>query len=89
MNHAHILYSGTVQGVGFRYTVQRFAESLGLKGWVRNLDDGHVEITVQGAQALIEQLIAKIDQRYEGYIKDKHVSGVPSEENYQGFQIRM
>lgn len=39
---------GRVQGVGFRYAVQQEARSLGLKGWVRNLDNGSVQACIQG-----------------------------------------
>ena len=45
---AHIVVSGRVQGIGFRYNVQKWAQSLGLKGWVRNLVDGSVEILAEG-----------------------------------------
>lgn len=45
----HILISGRVQGVGFRAFVQRIAENHNICGWVRNLDDGRVEILVQMA----------------------------------------
>ncbi len=44
----HILAAGRVQGVGFRAGVKRKAEKLGLKGWVRNLSDGKVEIRAEG-----------------------------------------
>ena len=40
----HFLVKGRVQGVGFRWFVQREAAELGLRGWVRNTDDGHVEV---------------------------------------------
>ena len=44
----HYLVKGRVQGVGFRWFVQREAAEIGLKGWVRNTDDGHVEIVAAG-----------------------------------------
>jgi acylphosphatase len=43
-----ILASGRVQGVGFRYSATRKARSLKLSGWVKNLDDGDVEIFAEG-----------------------------------------
>ena len=43
-----IVVSGRVQGVGFRYATQREATRLGLRGWVRNTEDGKVEIVVEG-----------------------------------------
>ena len=44
----HYLVKGRVQGVGFRWFVQREASEIGLKGWVRNTDDGHVEVVAPG-----------------------------------------
>ena len=43
-----IFYSGRVQGVGFRYTTLRIAQQYLIVGWVRNLPDGRVEISVKG-----------------------------------------
>ena len=47
----HILVSGRVQGVGFRYRTYYLAQNLGLTGWVQNLDDGRVEMELQGDEA--------------------------------------
>ena len=44
----HIIFSGRVQGVGFRYTACYLARPLGLTGWVKNLTDGRVEAELQG-----------------------------------------
>ena len=44
----HYLVKGRVQGVGFRWFVQREAAELGLRGWVRNTEDGHVEVVAAG-----------------------------------------
>jgi acylphosphatase len=59
---AHIFVSGRVQGVFFRDHTQRWASSLGLTGWVRNLYDGRVEAVVEGGQEKIEELITKLKQ---------------------------
>ena len=48
----HIYYSGTVQGIGFRYTVERLTSELGICGWVRNLPDGRVEMEAEGTEEL-------------------------------------
>ena len=53
----HVLVSGRVQGVGFRYFVAREAQRLGLSGWVRNLRDGCVEALLCGPQMEVALLL--------------------------------
>ena len=48
------LFSGTVQGVGFRFFTQRVAARYQIRGYVRNLDDGRVEALAQGVEKLVE-----------------------------------
>ena len=57
MVRAHLFISGIVQGVGYRYHCRRQAQSLGLVGWVRNLDDGRVEAVLQGSREQVESMI--------------------------------
>ena len=52
----YVRFYGRVQGVNFRYTSSTQATKLGLTGWVRNDDDGSVEMEVQGTAELIDQL---------------------------------
>ena len=87
MVQAHIFYSGMVQGVGFRYTVQRMAKELSLLGWVRNLKDGRVELLVQGQKDTIEQLMERIKNHFLGYIKDKEIRFASLEEKFRDFEI--
>ena len=56
----HMIFSGEVQGAGFRYTAYMAARELGLTGWVANLSDGRVEMEVQGTQKEILHLVDKI-----------------------------
>jgi len=53
---------GDVQGVGFRYFVQRKAHQLGLSGWVRNNDDGTVELVAEGARGELENLRQAVEE---------------------------
>ena len=63
MVRKHIFFSGDVQGVGFRYRSFYIAQSLGLTGWVENLWDGRVEMEVQGSEASIREMLARIQQQ--------------------------
>jgi acylphosphatase len=53
----HIVVSGMVQGVGFRYFILHHARQLGLTGWVRNLPNGDVEIQAEGNREFVESLV--------------------------------
>jgi len=57
---------GRVQGVGFRWFVSRHAAELGLKGWVRNTDEGHVEITAAGSAEKLAELRAALERGSRG-----------------------
>lgn len=87
MVRAHIIFSGTVQGVGFRFTVQNYALNLGLKGWVKNLPNGSVEVMVEGSKRRIEELCQNIEDDFQGYIQDRDIQFVPAEESFGNFRI--
>ncbi len=59
---AHIIVSGRVQGVGFRWFARDAAQTLDLGGWARNRRDGTVEVEVEGSRALIEDLARRLRQ---------------------------
>jgi acylphosphatase len=52
----YYLVKGRVQGVGFRWFVHREAAELGLRGWVRNTDAGHVEVVASGSEKRLAEL---------------------------------
>ncbi len=54
----HCFVSGRVQGVWYRKSAQQTAQSLGLSGWVRNLDDGRVEFVAEGTADKVDALLA-------------------------------
>ena len=55
-----IIFKGQVQGVGFRYTCQRIATELDLTGSAKNLDNGNVEVEIQGDEDRIMTFISKM-----------------------------
>ena len=82
-------FSGRVQGVGFRYTVQHLVKSFpSLCGYVRNLADGRVELIVEGDEAEIAGLLERIAQKMEGFIKNRADSDSPPTGEYKDFSIR-
>jgi acylphosphatase len=54
--------SGRVQGVGFRYFVERAARQIGVTGWARNLDDGSVEVHANGSASQLDDLESRLRQ---------------------------
>ena len=62
----HYLVKGRVQGVGFRWFVHREAGALGLKGWVRNTEDGHVEVVAAGSGEDLAELSKALHQGSRG-----------------------
>jgi acylphosphatase len=56
----HAVAYGLVQGVNYRYFVQRNAEAIGIDGYVRNLDDGSVEVVAEGDREKLKQLLSKL-----------------------------
>lgn len=88
MVQAHIIYSGHVQGVGFRYSTVGYARQLGLVGRVRNLESGDVEIIAAGEEETIRQLCAKLDIHFDGHIHDKHISFEPVDKpRFHSFEV--
>ncbi len=84
----HIYYSGSVQGVGFRFTAQRIAEELGLYGWVKNLDDGRVEIYAEGVEGILNDFLAQINGIFGHYIEDEQINWGPALGEFRDFSIR-
>lgn len=63
MNHAvHAWVSGKVQGVYYRASTAKRAKALDLTGWVKNLEDGRVELFAQGPASQVDKLLAWCEQ---------------------------
>jgi acylphosphatase len=67
----HFLVKGRVQGVGFRWFVHREASELELKGWVRNTEDGDVELVVSGNEPNLAELRTSLHRGPRGSRVDK------------------
>jgi acylphosphatase len=84
------LVKGRVQGVGFRWFVQNEAARIGLRGWVRNTDDGHVEVMAAGTPDQLEDLVQALARGTRGSRVD-NIESHPVDESegdeLQSFQI--
>ncbi|MGA2727618.1 MAG: acylphosphatase [Terracidiphilus sp.] len=69
----HFLIQGRVQGVGFRWFVHREASELDLRGWVRNTEDGDVEVVASGTAEDIAELRASLKKGPRGSRVDRVV----------------
>ncbi|HEX4756414.1 MAG TPA: acylphosphatase [Terracidiphilus sp.] len=69
----HFLVQGRVQGVGFRWFVQREASELDLRGWVRNTEEGDVEVVAAGKEADLVELRASLRRGPRGSRVDRLV----------------
>lgn len=79
--------SGRVQGVGFRYHVQRLAHAIGLTGFVRNLENGDVYIEAQGAEARLTEfrdaMTSKLSFARIRSIRTEEIRPIPDEPSFQ------
>jgi acylphosphatase len=82
-----VLYSGRVQGVGFRYTARQIAQRFTVTGFVRNLADGRVELVAEGLPAELDQFLGEIASAMEGYIDDAQVQSGPATGKNTSFEI--
>ena len=84
----HVYYSGSVQGVGFRFTAEDLAKDLGICGLVRNLRDGRVEVMAEAEEAVLKDFLERIRQKFFGYIRDTDIEWLQASGKFRDFQIK-
>ena len=89
MTARQVFYSGRVQGVGFRYSTKQIASGFDVTGWVKNLDDGRVEMQVMAAdEDELEAVLEDIQQSSLGsLVKERVVNKIPPLAGVRGFAI--
>lgn len=85
----HIIVKGKVQGVFYRKFTKQKAIELGLKGWVKNTDNGDVEILAQGNKEAVEQLSEWCRQGSpKAEVKDVEVKDIEPDPGLERFSIQ-
>ena len=89
MIQLQIMVSGEVQGVGYRYYTQMKAIQFGITGWVKNLQDGGVEILASGKKEDLERFIDEV-RRGNPFSTVDHIDVNETEkiETYRSFAIK-
>jgi acylphosphatase len=86
---AHVIFRGRVQGVFFRSNTRSKAVQLGLKGWVRNVEDGSVEAVIEGPKDKVNRLIewCKTGQPY-AHVTKVELKWQPYRDEFEAFEIK-
>ena len=82
----HILFYGSVQGVGFRWRAKNAAEHFSCTGWVRNEWDGSVSMEIQGTEEAIESVILAIEKGTFVHIDNMDMKDIPVVDGEYGFR---
>jgi len=88
VHHAAVHYSGRVQAVGFRYTALQLARGYDVAGYVQNLADGRVRLELEGEKLEVDGLLAAIEERMEGFIRQAEKVTGQRNSQFHGFTIR-
>ena len=84
----HLVFSGDVQGVGFRWRARHAARAVGATGWVRNDRDGRVSMELQGTEEQIDQVLDALERGLYIRISDIEVRSLPAEPEERSFVTR-
>jgi len=83
-----VLYSGHVQGVGFRYSVKSAAAGFEVTGTVRNLPDGRVELVAEGSREELDAFRQAIrDSGMDHFIRHEELTWSEATGGFRGFEI--
>lgn len=88
MKRIHLIISGDVQGVGFRAWAHRYARGKSLTGWVKNREDGTVEVVAEGVKKDLEELVKRSKQGPEiAWVKSVDVIWEEASGGLVGFEV--
>lgn len=84
----HLLIKGKVQGVFYRASAKKMAVTLSIKGWVRNKDNGDVELLATGTEIQVQKFIAWCRQGPAGAVVNELIETEQEEIIFDSFSIR-
>jgi acylphosphatase len=85
----HVFYSGRVQGVGFRFTVEETAKRCEVVGWVKNLRDRRVELVAEAEEKNLKEFLEEMRcGPMRNFIEDVEVTWSASTNDFDDFEIR-
>ncbi len=87
IHHETVFFTGRVQGVGFRYTTFQIAKEFEVTGFVKNLDDGRVQLDAEGRTGEVAAFVKAVEERMHGFIRRVERSSEKREPQYAGFVI--
>jgi len=85
--HAKVYFSGHVQGVGFRYMTLQVAKGFEVRGSVKNLADGRVELEAEGEETELKRFVAEVEDQLASYIRETDARWGQREGQFQDFVI--
>ena len=88
MERRTVYFTGHVQGVGFRYAARNAARGFDVTGFVRNLDDGRVELIAEGNPQELDGFLAEIEARMGHHIRSVRTNSSQPTGEFIGFAIR-
>ncbi len=89
MKRYRIIVRGVVQGVGYRYFTLREARDRGITGWVRNREDGSVEVVCEGKEKPLMEFIERLKQGpYSAIVKEVSIEEERYKGEFKNFEIR-
>ena len=83
----HVYFSGRVQGVGFRYTCVQQARHHAVTGWVKNLDNGTVEMIVEGESSELETYLQRVADSTHGSVADTQITHSEATGEFSGMSV--
>lgn len=83
-----VIYSGRVQGVGFRYTTSRISKKYDVTGFVKNLSDGTVELVACGTPEEVNRFLESIATHFYQHIEDMVARDIDDPGEYNRFKIQ-